>query len=140
MVHGSLLLTVAPLQLVPAGQIKAVRIIESIDNDPKRKGCRSCLMAAGTARREGGEGEEGDKNRGRERGRGGKVVESRGEENAYVCGRCGSSFDTPQSLRDHEENHVEEGDEEVEEEWEHTPGEPEEEVPSLGGDTMGNVV
>ena len=53
------------------------------------------------------------------------------EENAYVCGRCGGSFDTPQSLRDHEENHVKEGDEEVEEEWEHTPGEPDEEIPRL---------
>ncbi len=44
-------------------------------------------------------------------------------------------MDDPQQLRAHEEDHVSEGDEEVEEEWEHTPGEPMGEIEGLGGDT-----
>jgi hypothetical protein len=68
----------------------------------------TATTGGGGAREDG----EGDNQR---REKGGKAGSIR-EENAYVCGRCGSSFDTPQSLRDHEEGHVEEGDEEVEEE------------------------
>lgn len=58
----------------------------------------------------------------------------------YTCDRCGASFETPQLLRDHEESHIDEGDEEVQEEWLHTPQDPEEAIPSLGGDTNGDTV
>jgi hypothetical protein len=63
------------------------------------------------------------------------AIEDTGGTPAYVCDRCGKPFDDPQQLRLHEEDHVAEGDEEVEEEWEHTPGEPMSEIESLGGDT-----
>jgi hypothetical protein len=92
-------------------------------------------MATASSKRGEGVGEEEERIDEAEEGQ-----QEPGVENAYVCGRCGSSFSTPQALRDHEETHVEDGDEEVQEEWEHRPGDPEEAVPSLGGDTTGDTV